>query len=310
MSRIYGSYEELIGNTPLVELKKISAENNIQGRILAKLEYFNPAGSVKDRIGKYIIDKAEKEGLAPGSLIIEPTSGNTGIGLAALAASRGYKMVVVMPDTMSMERRQLIKAYGAEVVLTPGALGMKGAIEKAEELHRATSGSIIAGQFINQANPTAHYETTGPEIWEDTEGQIDILVAGVGTGGTISGTGAYLKEKNPSLKVIAVEPADSPVLSKSCAGPHKLQGIGAGFIPDTLNQKIYDEVMTVTTEDAYKTAQLIARREGIFVGISSGAALWAALLVGEKSENKNRTIVVVLPDGGSRYLSVPNFIAE
>ena len=310
MSRIYGSYEELIGNTPLVELKKISAENNIQGRILAKLEYFNPAGSVKDRIGKYIIDKAEKEGLAPGSLIIEPTSGNTGIGLAALAASRGYKMVVVMPDTMSMERRQLIKAYGAEVVLTPGALGMKGAIEKAEELHRATSGSIIAGQFINQANPTAHYETTGPEIWEDTEGQIDILVAGVGTGGTISGTGAYLKEKNPSLKVIAVEPADSPVLSKSCAGPHKLQGIGAGFIPDTLNQKIYDEVMTVTTEDAYKTAQLIARREGIFVGISSGAALWAALLVGEKSENKNKTIVVVLPDGGSRYLSVPNFIAE
>lgn len=310
MSRIYGAYEELIGNTPLVELKKISAENNIQGRILAKLEYFNPAGSVKDRIGKYIIDKAEKEGLAPGSLIIEPTSGNTGIGLAALAASRGYKMVVVMPDTMSMERRQLIKAYGAEVVLTPGALGMKGAIEKAEELHRATSGSIIAGQFINQANPTAHYETTGPEIWEDTEGQIDILVAGVGTGGTISGTGAYLKEKNPSLKVIAVEPADSPVLSKSCAGPHKLQGIGAGFIPDTLNQKIYDEVMTVTTEDAYKTAQLIARREGIFVGISSGAALWAALRVGEKSENKNKTIVVVLPDGGSRYLSVPNFIAE
>ncbi|MCI6953423.1 MAG: cysteine synthase A [Candidatus Treponema excrementipullorum] len=310
MSRIYGAYEELIGNTPLVELKKISAENNIQGRILAKLEYFNPAGSVKDRIGKYIIDKAEKEGLAPGSLIIEPTSGNTGIGLAALAASRGYKMVVVMPDTMSMERRQLIKAYGAEVVLTPGALGMKGAIEKAEELHRATSGSIIAGQFINQANPTAHYETTGPEIWEDTEGQVDILVAGVGTGGTISGTGAYLKEKNPSLKVIAVEPADSPVLSKSCAGPHKLQGIGAGFIPDTLNQKIYDEVMTVTTEDAYKTAQLIARREGIFVGISSGAALWAALLVGEKSENKNKTIVVVLPDGGGRYLSVPNFIAE
>ena len=310
MSRIYGSYEELIGNTPLVELKKISAENNIQGRILAKLEYFNPAGSVKDRIGKYIIDKAEKEGLAPGSLIIEPTSGNTGIGLAALAASRGYKMVVVMPDTMSMERRQLIKAYGAEVVLTPGSLGMKGAIEKAEELHRATPGSIIAGQFVNQANPIAHYETTGPEIWEDTEGQIDILVAGVGTGGTISGTGAYLKEKNPSLKVIAVEPADSPVLSKSCAGPHKLQGIGAGFIPDTLNQKIYDEVMTVTTEDAYKTAQLIARREGIFVGISSGAALWAALLVGEKSENKNRTIVVVLPDGGSRYLSVPNFIAE
>ncbi|MBU3849303.1 MAG: cysteine synthase A [Candidatus Treponema excrementipullorum] len=310
MSRIYGAYEELIGNTPLVELKKISAENNIQGRILAKLEYFNPAGSVKDRIGKYIIDKAEKEGLAPGSLIIEPTSGNTGIGLAALAASRGYKMVVVMPDTMSMERRQIIKAYGAEVVLTPGALGMKGAIEKAEELHRATSGSIIAGQFINQANPTAHYETTGPEIWEDTEGQVDILVAGVGTGGTISGTGAYLKEKNPSLKVIAVEPADSPVLSKSCAGPHKLQGIGAGFIPDTLNQKIYDEVMTVTTEDAYKTAQLIARREGIFVGISSGAALWAALLVGEKSENKNKTIVVVLPDGGSRYLSVPNFIAE
>lgn len=310
MSRIYGAYEELIGNTPLVELKKISAENNIQGRILAKLEYFNPAGSVKDRIGKYIIDKAEKEGLAPGSLIIEPTSGNTGIGLAALAASRGYKMVVVMPDTMSMERRQLIKAYGAEVVLTPGALGMKGAIEKAEELHRATPGSIIAGQFVNQANPTAHYETTGPEIWEDTEGQVDILVAGVGTGGTISGTGAYLKEKNPSLKVIAVEPADSPVLSKSCAGPHKLQGIGAGFIPDTLNQKIYDEVMTVTTEDAYKTAQLIARREGIFVGISSGAALWAALLVGEKSENKNKTIVVVLPDGGSRYLSVPNFIAE
>ncbi|MCI6478788.1 MAG: cysteine synthase A [Spirochaetia bacterium] len=310
MSRIYGAYEELIGNTPLVELKKISAENNIQGRILAKLEYFNPAGSVKDRIGKYIIDKAEKEGLAPGSLIIEPTSGNTGIGLAALAASRGYKMVVVMPDTMSMERRQLIKAYGAEVVLTPGALGMKGAIEKAEELHRATPGSIIAGQFVNQANPTAHYETTGPEIWEDTEGQIDILVAGVGTGGTISGTGAYLKEKNPSLKVIAVEPADSPVLSKSCAGPHKLQGIGAGFIPDTLNQKIYDEVMTVTTEDAYKTAQLIARREGIFVGISSGAALWAALLVGEKSENKNKTIVVVLPDGGGRYLSVPNFIAE
>lgn len=310
MSRIYGAYEELIGNTPLVELKKISAENNIQGRILAKLEYFNPAGSVKDRIGKYIIDKAEKEGLAPGSLIIEPTSGNTGIGLAALAASRGYKMVVVMPDTMSMERRQLIKAYGAEVVLTPGALGMKGAIEKAEELHRATPGSIIAGQFVNQANPTAHYETTGPEIWEDTEGQIDILVAGVGTGGTISGTGAYLKEKNPSLKVIAVEPADSPVLSKSCAGPHKLQGIGAGFIPDTLNQKIYDEVMTVTTEDAYKTAQLIARREGIFVGISSGAALWAALLVGEKSENKNKTIVVVLPDSGSRYLSVPNFIAE
>lgn len=310
MSRIYGAYEELIGNTPLVELKKISAENNIQGRILAKLEYFNPAGSVKDRIGKYIIDKAEKEGLAPGSLIIEPTSGNTGIGLAALAASRGYKMVVVMPDTMSMERRQLIKAYGAEVVLTPGALGMKGAIEKAEELHRATPGSIIAGQFVNQANPTAHYETTGPEIWEDTEGQIDILVVGVGTGGTISGTGAYLKEKNPSLKVIAVEPADSPVLSKSCAGPHKLQGIGAGFIPDTLNQKIYDEVMTVTTEDAYKTAQLIARREGIFVGISSGAALWAALLVGEKSENKNKTIVVVLPDGGGRYLSVPNFIAE
>lgn len=310
MSRIYGAYEELIGNTPLVELKKISAENNIQGRILAKLEYFNPAGSVKDRIGKYIIDKAEKEGLAPGSLIIEPTSGNTGIGLAALAASRGYKMVVVMPDTMSMERRQLIKAYGAEVVLTPGALGMKGAIEKAEELHRATPGSIIAGQFVNQANPTAHYETTGPEIWEDTEGQVDILVAGVGTGGTISGTGAYLKEKNPSLQVIAVEPADSPVLSKSCAGPHKLQGIGAGFIPDTLNQKIYDEVMTVTTEDAYKTAQLIARREGIFVGISSGAALWAALLVGEKSENKNKTIVVVLPDGGGRYLSVPNFIAE
>ncbi len=308
MSQIYKSITELVGNTPLVELTNYEKDKNLNAKIIAKVEYFNPAGSVKDRIAKAIILDAEEKGLLkPGSTIIEPTSGNTGIGLAAIAASRGYKLIITLPETMSIERRNLIKAYGAELVLTDGTKGMKGAIAKAEEIHAEIKDSIIAGQFVNPANPKAHYETTGPEIYKDTDGKVDIFVAGVGTGGTISGVGKYLKEKNPNIKVVAVEPASSPVLSEGRAGGHKIQGIGAGFVPETLDTKIYDEIIKVENEDAFKTGKEIARKDGILVGISAGAALWAATELAKREENKGKNIVVLLPDTGDRYLSTPLF---
>ena len=308
MSRIYTSADQLIGATPLLELSHIEREHRLKARILAKLEYFNPAGSVKDRIAKAMIDDGEARGLLkPGSVIIEPTSGNTGIGLASVAAARGYRIIIVMPDTMSVERRQLMKAYGAELVLSDGAKGMKGAIAKAEEIAAQTPGSFIAGQFVNPANPKAHYETTGPEIWEDTDGQVDIFVAGVGTGGTLTGTGKFLKEQNPNVKVVAVEPASSPILSKGVAGAHKIQGIGAGFVPDVLDTKIYDEIITVENDDAFATGKLVGHSEGVLVGISSGAAVWAGIQLAKRPENKGKTIVVLLPDTGDRYLSTPLF---
>ena len=308
MSKIYTSADQLIGHTPLLELTHIEKEEKLEAKILAKLEYFNPAGSVKDRIAKGIIDDAEKSGaLKPGATLIEPTSGNTGIGLASVAAARGYKLIIVMPDTMSVERRQLIKAYGAELVLSEGAKGMKGAIEKANELAAQIPGSFIPGQFTNPANPKAHFETTGPEIYEDTDGDVDIFVAGVGTGGTVTGVGEYLKSKKPDVKVVAVEPASSAVLSTGKAGPHKIQGIGAGFVPQVLNTKIYDEIIPVTNEDAFATGRLVGHKEGVLVGISSGAAVWAAVELAKRPENKGKTIVVLLPDTGDRYLSTPLF---
>ena len=308
MSHIYSSMEELIGGTPLLELKKIEKEFDLKARVLAKLEYFNPAGSVKDRIAKEMILDAEEKGiLKSGSTIIEPTSGNTGIGLAAVGTARGYKVILVMPETMSVERRMMMKAYGAEIVLSEGSKGMKGAIAKAEELHQSIPGSIIPGQFDNSANPRAHYKTTGPEIWEDTDGEVDIFIAGVGTGGTVSGVGKYLKEKKPSVEVIAVEPKGSPVLSESHPGPHKIQGIGAGFVPKTLDTSIYDKVVTAVEEDAYKAARDMGKREGILVGISSGAALSVAIEEAKKIENEGKTIVVLLPDTGDRYFSTPLF---
>lgn len=311
MSHIYSSMEELIGGTPLLELKKIEKEFNLKARILAKLEYFNPAGSVKDRIAKEMILDAEEKGiLKSGSTIIEPTSGNTGIGLAAVGTARGYKVILVMPETMSVERRMMMKAYGAEIVLSEGSKGMKGAIAKAEELHQSIPGSIIPGQFDNSANPRAHYKTTGPEIWEDTDGEVDIFIAGVGTGGTVSGVGKYLKEKKPSVEVIAVEPKGSPVLSEGHPGPHKIQGIGAGFVPKTLDTSIYDKVVTAVEEDAYKAARDMGKREGILVGISSGAALSVAIEEAKKPENEGKTIVVLLPDTGDRYFSTPLFKEE
>ena len=308
MSHIYSSMEELIGGTPLLELKKIEKQFNLEARVLAKLEYFNPAGSVKDRIAKEMILDAEEKGiLKSGSTIIEPTSGNTGIGLAAVGTARGYKVILVMPETMSVERRMMMKAYGAEIVLSEGSKGMKGAIAKAEELHQSIPGSIIPGQFDNSANPRAHYKTTGPEIWEDTDGEVDIFIAGVGTGGTVSGVGKYLKEKKPSVEVIAVEPKGSPVLSEGHPGPHKIQGIGAGFVPKTLDTSIYDKVVTAVEEDAYKAARDMGKREGILVGISSGAALSVAIEEAKKIENEGKTIVVLLPDTGDRYFSTPLF---
>ena len=311
MSHIYSSMEELIGGTPLLELKKIEKEFNLKARILAKLEYFNPAGSVKDRIAKEMILDAEEKGiLKSGSTIIEPTSGNTGIGLAAVGTARGYKVILVMPETMSVERRMMMKAYGAEIVLSEGSKGMKGAIAKAEELHQSIPGSIIPGQFDNSANPRAHYKTTGPEIWEDTDGEVDIFIAGVGTGGTVSGVGKYLKEKKSSVEVIAVEPKGSPVLSEGHPGPHKIQGIGAGFVPKTLDTSIYDKVITAVEEDAYKAARDMGKREGILVGISSGAALSVAIEEAKKLENEGKTIVVLLPDTGDRYFSTPLFKEE
>ena len=311
MSRVYTSVDQLIGNTPLMELTGIEAEQELQAKLFVKLEYFNPAGSVKDRVARAIIDDAEASGrLAPGGTIIEPTSGNTGIGLAAIAAARGYKAIIIMPDTMSVERQLLMKAYGADLVLTEGSKGMAGAIEKAEELEREIPGSIIAGQFVNPANPKAHFDTTGPEIWKDLEGNVDIFVAGVGTGGTLTGTGEYLKSKDPEIKVVAVEPADSPLLSGGKAGPHPLQGIGANFIPEVLDREIYDEIITVTGEDAYASAALLGRREGLLVGITSGAALWAGLQLAKDPENEGKNIVVLLPDTGERYLSTPGFIGE
>ena len=308
MSKIYTSADQLIGHTPLLELTHIEKEEKLEARILAKLEYFNPAGSVKDRIAKGIIDDAEKSGaLKPGATLIEPTSGNTGIGLASVAAARGYKLIIVMPDTMSVERRQLIKAYGAELVLSEGAKGMKGAIEKANELAAQIPGSFIPGQFTNPANPKAHFETTGPEIYEDTDGDVDIFVAGVGTGGTVTGVGEYLKSRKPAVKVVAVEPASSAVLSTGKAGPHKIQGIGAGFVPEVLNTRIYDEIIPVTNEDAFATGRLVGHKEGVLVGISSGAAVWATVQLAKRPENKGKTIVVLLPDTGDRYLSTPLF---
>lgn len=305
---IYKSALELVGNTPLVEVNNFSEKNKLQAKLLVKLEYFNPAGSVKDRIAKAIIDDAEEKGiLKKDSVIIEPTSGNTGIGLAAVAASKGYRIIITMPETMSVERRNLMKAYGAELVLTDGAKGMKGAIAKADELAAEIPNSFIAGQFVNPVNPATHKATTGPEIWKDTEGKVDIFVAGVGTGGTISGVGAYLKEQNPDVKVVAVEPATSPVLSKGEAGPHKIQGIGAGFVPATLNTEIYDEIIAVENEDAFATGRAFAKAEGVLVGISSGAALWAAKELANRPENKGKTIVALLPDTGDRYLSTPLF---
>ena len=305
---IYKTADELIGRTPLLELGHIEKDLGLDAKILAKLEYFNPAGSVKDRVAKAMIDDAEKSGaLKEGSVIIEPTSGNTGIGLAAVAAMKGYRAIIVMPETMSVERRQLMKAYGAEIVLSEGAKGMKGAIAKAAELAAETPNSFIPGQFVNPANPKIHRETTGPEIWADTDGSVDIFVAGVGTGGTVTGVGEYLKSKNPAVKVVAVEPASSPVLSKGTAGAHKIQGIGAGFVPDILNTKVYDEIITVANEDAFETARLIGRKEGVLVGISSGAATWAAIELAKRSENKGKNIVVLLPDTGERYLSTPLF---
>ncbi|MEY8369414.1 cysteine synthase A [Anaerovoracaceae bacterium 42-11] len=308
MSKIYTSADQLIGGTPILELKKIESALNLKAKVLAKLEYFNPAGSVKDRIAKAMIDDAEQSGtLQPDSVIIEPTSGNTGIGLAAVAAARGYRIIIVMPETMSIERRQLMQAYGAELVLTEGTKGMKGAIAKAEELAEEVPNSFIAGQFVNPANPKIHYETTGPEIYRDTDGQVDIFVAGVGTGGTITGTGQYLKEQNPAVKVVAVEPASSAVLSTGTAGSHKIQGIGAGFVPQVLNTEIYDEIITVSDEDAFAAGRLIAAKEGVLVGISSGAALHAAVTLAKRPENEGKTIAVLLPDTGERYLSTPLF---
>ena len=308
MSKIYTSADQLIGHTPLLELTHVETTNNLEAKILAKLEYFNPAGSVKDRIAKAMLDDAEKSGkLKPGAVIIEPTSGNTGIGLASVAAARGYRIIIVMPETMSVERRQLMKAYGAELVLTEGAKGMKGAIAKADELAKEIPNSFIPGQFVNPANPAAHKATTGPEIWEDTDGKVDIFVAGVGTGGTVSGVGEYLKSQNPNVKVVAVEPASSPVLSKGTAGSHKIQGIGAGFVPDTLNTKIYDEIIAVENEAAFEAGREIGKKEGVLVGISSGAALWAAKELAKRPENKGKTIVALLPDTGDRYLSTALF---
>ena len=308
MSKIYKSVSELVGRTPLLELSNYEKAENLEATVLAKLERFNPAGSVKDRIAKAMIEDAEAKGiLKKGSVIVEPTSGNTGIGLAAMGAARGYKVVLTMPETMSVERRNLLKAYGAELVLTEGAKGMKGAIEKAEELAKTLPNAFLAGQFVNPANPAAHKATTGPEIWEDTDGKVDIFVAGVGTGGTLSGVGAYLKEKNPAVKIVAVEPADSPVLSQGKAGPHKIQGIGAGFVPDTLDTHIYDEVITVTTQEAFAAGKAMAQKEGMLVGISSGAAVHAAAVLAKRPENKGKTIVTLLPDTGERYLSTPMF---
>lgn len=308
MSKIYKSITELVGHTPLVELTNFNKNNELGATIVAKIEGLNPAGSVKDRIAKSIIEDYEAKGiLKPGATIIEPTSGNTGIGLAAISAAKGYHLIITLPDTMSQERRNLIKAYGAELVLTDGTKGMKGAIAKAEELHQQIPNSIIAGQFVNPANPKAHRETTGPEIWEDTDGKVDIFVAGVGTGGTISGVGEYLKSKDPNIKIVAVEPETSPVLSKGVAGPHKIQGIGAGFVPDTLNTSIYDEVIPVKNEDAFNTGAEVVKSDGVFVGISSGAALYAARELAKRPENKGKTIVVLLPDNGDRYLSTPLF---
>lgn len=308
MANIKTSADQLIGHTPLLELTHIEKEFNLQAKLVAKLEYFNPAGSVKDRVAKAMLDDAEKSGkLKPGSTIIEPTSGNTGIGLASVGAARGYKVIITMPETMSVERRQLIKAYGAEIVLSEGSQGMKGAIAKAEEIAKNTPDSFIAGQFVNPANPKAHYESTGPEIWEDTDGAVDYFVAGVGTGGTITGVGKYLKEQKKDVKVVAVEPATSAVLSTGKAGSHKIQGIGAGFVPDVLNTEIYDEIIAVQNEDAFAIGKLFGRKEGVLVGISSGAALWAAIEVAKRPEAKGKTVVVLLPDTGDRYLSTPLF---
>ena len=308
MSKIYTSADQLIGHTPLMELTHIEKNENLAAKILAKLEYFNPAGSVKDRIAKAMIDDAEAKGvLKPGSVIIEPTSGNTGIGLASVAAARGYRIIIVMPETMSVERRQLMKAYGAELVLTEGAKGMKGAIAKAEELSHEIPNSFVPGQFVNAANPKAHFETTGPEIYEDTDGKVDIFVAGVGTGGTITGVGQYLKSKLPNVKVVAVEPATSAVLSTGVAGAHKIQGIGAGFVPEVLDTKVYDEIIPVSNEDAFAAGRMVGRSEGVLVGISSGAAVWAAIQLAKRPENAGKNIVVLLPDTGDRYLSTPMF---
>ena len=308
MSQIYTSADQLIGKTPLLELVHIEKDEGLEARILGKLEYFNPAGSVKDRIAKAMIADAEEKGLLkPGSVIIEPTSGNTGIGLASVAAARGYRIIIVMPETMSVERRQLMKAYGAELVLTEGAKGMKGAIAKAEELAKEIPGGFIPGQFVNPSNPAAHRATTGPEIWEDTDGKVDIFIAGVGTGGTITGVGAYLKEQNPHVKIVAVEPAASPILSKGTGGSHKIQGIGAGFVPDVLDTKIYDEIIPVENEDAFAVGKKIGKSEGVLVGISSGAAVWAAIELAKRPENRGKTIVALLPDSGERYLSTPMF---
>jgi len=308
MSNIYTSADQLIGKTPLLELTNIEKEEGLEATVLAKLEYFNPAGSVKDRIAKAMIDDAEAKGLLkPGSVLIEPTSGNTGIGLASVAAARGYRIIIVMPETMSVERRQLMKAYGAELVLTEGAKGMKGAIAKADELAKEIPNAFIPGQFVNPANPAVHKATTGPEIWADTDGKVDIFVAGVGTGGTITGVGEYLKEQNPAVKVVAVEPAGSPVLSKGTAGSHKIQGIGAGFVPEVLNTAVYDEIIAVENEDAFAAGKLVGRKEGVLVGISSGAAVWAAIQLAKRPENQGKVIVALLPDTGDRYLSTPLF---
>ena len=308
MAKIYQGASELIGGTPLVEFKNIEEELGLKARLLAKLEYFNPAGSVKDRIARAMIEDAEKAGrLGPGSVIIEPTSGNTGIGLAAIAAAKGYRVILTMPETMSVERRNILKAYGAEIVLTDGAQGMKGAIAKADQLAEDIPGSFIPGQFVNPSNPKAHYETTGPEIWNDTNGQVDFFIAGVGTGGTLTGTGRYLKEKNPDVKVIALEPKTSPVLSAGHGGPHKIQGIGAGFVPDTLDTRVYDSVVTVSNEDAFETAKLIAKKEGVLGGISSGASLYGAIQIAKDPANEGKTVVAILPDSGDRYYSTPLF---